>query len=59
MLGGNDLENYYKTMHLLRYEFKYSTESIESMMPWELEVELSFIVASMKKEVTARQNSMN
>ena len=56
MCGGNDLESYYRTMHMLRYEFKYSSETIDSMMPWELDVELSFIMAAIKKELDAKQN---
>lgn len=49
-----DLKELYTAMHLLRYEFKYSTESIESMLPWELQVELDFIHVAMKKEKAAR-----
>jgi len=37
-------------MHILRYNFKYSTESIELMLPWEKTVELEMILNSLNKE---------
>ncbi len=45
------LVEHYKTLHLLRYKFKYSTESVESMIPWELDVEMSMITNSINQEI--------
>jgi hypothetical protein len=45
-------------MHILRYDYKYISESIEMMMPWELDVEMSMIADSINKEIAARNKSM-
>ena len=44
-------------MHMFRYDLKYSSETIDSMMPWELDVEMSFILASIKKEAASRNSN--
>jgi hypothetical protein len=35
---------------LLRFKFKYSSETVENMLPWELMVELDMIHADLAKE---------
>lgn len=39
---------------MLRYNFKYSAETIDSMMPWEMDIELSMILDSLQKEIKAK-----
>ena len=45
-------------MHLLRYNFKYQSDSIESMMPWELEVEMGMVCDSLQKELKLKQQAV-
>ena len=45
------LTEHYKTLHLLRYRFKYSTDTIYSMMPWELDIEMAMIANTLDKEI--------
>jgi len=35
---------------MLRYEFGYSSDSINQMTRWELDIELAFINAAIEKE---------
>jgi len=39
----------------MRYDFKFSTESIESMMPWELDVEMSHIQSSIQEAINRKE----
>jgi hypothetical protein len=43
---------------MLRFQYKYSSESIDSMMPWERDVELSMIVETLKSELKAKQQQL-
>lgn len=36
---------------MLRYKFKYSIESVESMMRWELAIEFDMIISDLTKEI--------
>jgi len=40
--------------HILRYHFKYDGQTIDQMLPWEMDVELSMIHRSLKQELAAR-----
>ena len=51
-----DLEELYKSMNLLRYRYKYSGETIDSMMPWEIGLELDMIAMELQKEQKQREN---
>lgn len=56
-VGHSDLKDYYTMMHLLRYNFKYQSDSIETMIPWELEVEMSMVCDSLQKELRMKQSA--
>jgi hypothetical protein len=43
---------------MLRFKYKYSSESIDSMMPWERDIELSMIVETLKSELKAKQQQL-
>jgi hypothetical protein len=43
---------------MLRFKYKYSSESIDSMMPWERDVEISMIVETLKSELKAKQQQL-
>ena len=44
------MTNYYKTNHDLMYWHKYSLTEIESMLPWEREIYIGFIVKEIEKQ---------
>lgn len=34
----------------MRYKFKYTSSSVEEMLPWELSIEMAMISADIEKE---------
>ena len=42
---------------MLRYNFKYSSETIDNMMPWEMDIELSLILDSLQKEIQSKSDA--
>lgn len=48
-----DLKELFISMHLLKYQFKYSAETIENMIPWEFQIELDLIHQALIKEQKA------
>jgi len=44
-------------MHMLRYRFNYSADTIDQMTRWELDVEMSLISADIQKENLKNQLS--
>jgi len=53
-LGAFDLKELYTAMHMIRYSFNYSGETVDAMMPWEFQVELDMIQNSLQKEAAAK-----
>jgi hypothetical protein len=49
-----DLKELYTVLHLLRYNFHYSNDTIDSMLPWELQIELDMIHSTIQKEAAAK-----
>ena len=50
MNSHTSLSDYYKTNHDLMYWHKYSLTEIESMLPWEKEIYVGFILKEIEKQ---------
>jgi hypothetical protein len=48
-MSHNELDQYFQLVHALTYHHKYSLTEIEDMVPWELNVHLTLIQATMQK----------
>jgi hypothetical protein len=46
-------------MHTLAYRFKYNIESIEKMLPWERDIEVSMIISDLTKEIQERNKEQH
>ena len=49
-LGGDSLQNYYKTNFALMQYHKYSLSELENMLPWEREVYLTLLIEHIREE---------
>jgi hypothetical protein len=46
----SSLEEYYKTIHMMKYHHNYSLTELDEMMPWEKDVFIAMLSASIKKD---------
>lgn len=58
-LSHNNLANYYKLNFSLMQYHKYSLTEIESMIPWEREIYVNFLIDYLEKQKEQREARAN
>jgi hypothetical protein len=55
-LSYNNLANYYKTNHVMMRRYSYALAELESMLPWERDVYIGFIMQDLEKQANKAQH---
>jgi hypothetical protein len=56
MLNHTSLENHYQTIFGLVQHHKYSIEELENLLPYELDIYVTFLIEYIKKKEEASKN---